>query len=211
MKFFISKKKRDLTLYTLFIILFSVSQPFKLDEFPYSTEAAFPIYSSIGTNENGDLFIESSSGKPYSKKSIISLKENGREYIDGIQKQVMNSKSNLYSTYGDVAIITINDHKCYLKISYNESIEMYDFDDKKYTSAKTEDILGYKVESYHNSLLRTKEENTFIYSYITTDNYLIMQKFKVVSNDASNCIQLNKTTKETVKTYSKRFKKMYDY
>ena len=88
MKIFISKKKRDLTLYMLFMTLFSVSHSFKLDEFPYSTEAAFPIYSSIGTNENGDLFIESSSGKPYSKKSIITLNEKGREYIEGIPKQV---------------------------------------------------------------------------------------------------------------------------
>jgi hypothetical protein len=76
-------------------------------------------------------------------------------------------------------------------------------DDKKYTYAKLEDVLGYKVESYHNSLLRTNVANTFIFAYITTGNYLIMQKFKVVSNDASNCIQLIKTSKETVQSFPK--------
>ena len=51
--------------------------------------------------------------------------------------------------------------------------------------------------------MRTIEENTFIFAYITTGNYLIMQKFKVVSNDASNCIQLIKTFKENVKSIPK--------
>ena len=38
--------------------------------------------------------------------------------------------------------------------------------------------------------MRIKEENAFIFSYIATGNYLIIQKFKVLSNNASNCIQL---------------------
>ena len=47
--------------------------------------------------------------------------------------------------------------------------------------------------------MRTIEENTFIFANITTGNYLIMQKFKVVSNDALNSIQLIKTSLENVK------------
>ena len=129
----------------------------------------------MGQNEDGDIFFESNLGEPFSNRKIYTLKENGRGY-----------NSNLYSTYGNGAIAKINGHKLYLRLSYHETLELYDFDEKKYTYAKLEEVLGNKVESYHNSLLRTKEENTFIFAYITTGNYLIMQKFKVVSNVASN-------------------------
>ena len=174
-----------------------------LNEFLYSTEEGSPIYSSFGRNADGDIFFESSLGKPYSQKKIFTLKDDGREYIDGLRRNEINLDSNLYSTKGNGVIVKINNHKCYLKLSNYESIEMYDFDDKKYTSAKIEDIFGHKIQSYKNSLLITSQENTFIYAYITTGNYLVMQKFKVVSNDASNCIQLIKTLKEDVKTIPK--------
>ena len=86
---------------------------------------------------------------------------------------------------------------------------MYDLDEKKYTSAKLIDMLGYEIKSYKNSLLKTKEENTFIYAYITENNYLIMQKFKVVSNDASNCIKIIKTLKESVETINKNSRRCF--
>ena len=171
-----------------------------LNEFLYTTETKSPIYSSFGRNSDGDIYFESSLGSPYSQKQIFTLKSDGREYIDGIRRNVINMDSNLYSTDGIGAIVEINSHKCYLKLSNHEALEMYDFDEKKYTSAKLEDIFGYKVESSKNSLIITSTVNTFIYAYITTDNYLMMQKFKVVSNDASNCIQIIKTLKENVKT-----------
>ena len=37
--------------------------------------------------------------------------------------------------------MNINGHKCYLRLSYHETIEMYDFYENKYTSAKLGDIL----------------------------------------------------------------------
>ena len=174
-----------------------------IGEFLHVTHNGSPIYSSYGRNSDGDIFLESSLGNPYSIKKIFTLKSNGREYIDGIRINTINSGSDLFSTNGNGVIAEINGHKCYVKLSNHESIEMYDFDDKKYTSAKLEDILGHKIQSYKNSLLITNVKNTFIYAYITTGNYLIMQKFKVVSNDASNCIQLIKTLKEEVKTIPK--------
>ena len=171
-----------------------------LGEFLYATENGSPIYSSFGRNSDGDIYFESSLGNPYGQKKIFTLKSDGREYIDGLRRNVINMDSSLYSTDGIGAIVEINSHKCYLKLSNYEALEMYDFDDKKFTSAKLEDIFGYKVESSKNSLIITNTANTFIYAYITTDNYLIMQKFKVVSNVASNCIQIIKTLKENVKT-----------
>ena len=80
-------------------------------------------------------------------------------------------------------------------------------EEDKYTMAKLEDKLGYKVESSKNSLLETNEENTFIYAYVTVGNHLIMTKFKIVSNDANNCMEIIKTSLEdfiTVPTSSRR-------
>ena len=171
-----------------------------INEFLYETEASLPIYSSIGGNDQGDVFFESSSGLPFSQKKLFTLKSDGREYIDGIKRNIINLGNDKFSNFGTGAVVTINGHKCYMKLAANESLEMYDFDDKKYTFANLKEKFGYDVISEKNSLIRTNVDNTFIYAYITTDNYLIMQKFKVVSNDAKDCIQMIKTLKEDVKS-----------
>ena len=130
-----------------------------INEFLYSTEERSPIYSSFGRNSDGDIYFESSLGNPYSQKKIFTLKSDGREYIDGLRRNEINLDSNLYGTKGNGVIVEINGHKCYLKLSNYESVEMYDFDDKKYTSTKLQDILGYKIESTKNSLLITLKYN----------------------------------------------------
>ena len=56
--------------------------------------------------------------------------------------------------------------------------------------------MGYEIKSEKNSLLRTNINNIFIFAYISKDNYLMLQKFEVISNDANNCIKLIKTLKE---------------
>ena len=170
-----------------------------LNQYLYITEKSLPISTSIGTNDLGDIFFESSSGYPLSTKKIFTLENDGREYIDGVKINNINSGNDLFSKNGNGAVVTINDHKCYLKLSSNESIEMFDFDIKKYTYTTIKDKLG-EIKSEKNSLLRTKVANTFIYAYITSDNYLMMTKFKVVSNDANDCIQIVKTLKEDIKS-----------
>ena len=178
------------------IISNSIAKKQWINDFLYETEKESPIYSSIGTNNEGDVFFESSLGTPYSTKKLFTLKVDGREYIDGIKRNIINLGNDMYSKSGIGAVVTINNHKCYLKLSFNESIEMYDFDDKKYTFAKIKEIFGYEIMSEKNSLLRTNIHNTFIFAYISKENYLMLQKFKVISNDSNNCIQLLKTLKE---------------
>ena len=104
-----------------------------INQFLYETEISSPIYSSMGTNDEGDVFFESSLGTPYSSKTLFTLKNDGREYLDGFKKNTIDLGNSMYSKCGNGAIVTINKHKCYMKLSYNESLEMYDFDDKKYT------------------------------------------------------------------------------
>ena len=62
-----------------------------ITEFLYTTEKSLPIFSSMGTNENGDIFFEASSGLPFSTKTHFTYESDGREYIDGILKNVINS------------------------------------------------------------------------------------------------------------------------
>ena len=144
-----------------------------INEFLYETEKSSPIYSSIGTSNQGDVFFESSLGTPYSTKRLFTLKDDGREYIDGIKKNIINSGNNMYSKFGIGAVVTINAHRCYMKLSHNESLEMYDFDDKKYTFASMKEKFGYEIKSEKNTLLRTNVENTFIFAYISKENYLM--------------------------------------
>jgi hypothetical protein len=119
-----------------------------INEFLYETEKSSPIYSSIGTNNEGDVFFESSLGTPYSTKRLFTLKDDGREYIDGIKRNIVNLGNNMFSKFGTGAVVTINQHKCYMKFASNESLEFYDFDDKKYTFANLKEKLGgYEIKS----------------------------------------------------------------
>ena len=172
-----------------------------INKFLYQAEKSLPIYSSFGTNELGYAFFESGNGNPLGTKTYYTLTDKGREYHDGIKIYTINSENKMYSTFGVGAVVNINNHQCYMKLSPNESLEINDFDIKKYTYAKLKDkIGGYDIISEKNTLLRTKVNNTFIYAYITNENYLCMTKFKVVSNDANNAIQIIKTLKENVKS-----------
>ena len=184
------------------IIANSIIEKQFISDFLYTTENSELIFTSIGTNELGYLFFEASPGLAYSTKTIFTLNQNGREYIDNLKINKINNGNNMFSTNGNAAVVNISNHQCYLKLSANQSIEMYDYDIKKYTFVNIKEIFG-EIKSEKNSLLRTNINNIFIYAYITKDNYLMMQKFKVVSNDAKNCIQIIKTLKEDVKSLPK--------
>ena len=162
-----------------------------------------PIYHSIGRGINNDLILEANFDK--NQTIFYSIENDGRGFMDEFQFKYLtyNNINNLFNTYGNSALFTFNNHKCFFKISFYESIEVYDLVDKKFTNSKIENVLGYNIKSYYNSLLRTNVENVFIYTYITSGNYLAMQKFKLISNDASNCIEIIKTLIEEEKTISK--------
>ena len=98
--------------------------------------------------------------------------KNSRDFMTGYK--VKNNE--VFVTLGTGEVVTINDHKCYLKLSANESLEMYDFDDKKYTFANLKEKLGgYEIKSEKNSLIRMNIVNTYIYAFITSDNYQMMR------------------------------------
>ena len=161
------------------------------------------MYPTYGRGGNSDILFETNKGN--NEKIFYSIEKDGRGFMDEKQLNYIkyNSNNNLYNTYGNSALFTINGHKCLIKLSFYETIEIYDLVDKKITNEKIENIFGFNIKSYHNSLLRTKEENVFIYAYITSGNCLAMQKFKINSNEASNSIEIIKTLIEDEKTISK--------
>ena len=89
-------------------------------DFPYISHSEVPIYSTLGKNIDGDIFFESNLANPFGVRNIYTLKENGRGYIDGKPSHKIDLNSTLYSKNGNGAIININGHKCYLRLSYHE-------------------------------------------------------------------------------------------
>ena len=174
-----------------------------IGDFPYVSALDKPLYSTFGQTSNDDILFETNIGNPFSERKIYNLNEKGRGFFDELPYDTIKLNSNLFSTDGIGSLLKINGKISYLRLSHHETLELYDLYDEKYTFSKLEDKLGYKVESSKNSLLKTKEENTFIYAYITTGNHLIMSKFKIVSNDAKDCLQIIKTSLEDFSTISK--------
>ena len=91
------------------------------------------LYSSFGQSSNEDIFFKINLGNPFIYRKVYTLNENDKGYIDGIPGQIIDLNSYLYSTYRNGVIVKINKHKLYLRLSYHETIELYDFDEKKYT------------------------------------------------------------------------------
>ena len=160
------------------------------------------VYPTIGKGTDNDFIFETNLDR--NKKVFYSVEKDGRGFLDEshFRNNDLNN-NNIFNSYGNSILVSIDKNKCFFKFSFYESIEVYDLVKKKYTINKLENLLGHKIQSYYNSLLRTNEENVFIYAYITTGNHLAMQKFKLISNDASNCIQIIKTLIEEEKTIPK--------
>ena len=160
------------------------------------------MYPTIGKGVDNDFIFETNLDR--NKKVFYSVEKDGRGFLDEshFRNNDLNN-NNIFNSYGNSILVSIDKNKCFFKFSFYESIEVYDLVKKKYTINKLENLLGHKIQSYYNSLLRTNEENVFIYAYITTGNHLAMQKFKLISNDASNCIQIIKTLIEEEKTIPK--------
>jgi hypothetical protein len=149
-----------------------------INYFPQINKNTQPLYSTLGQLNNDDILFESNIGIPYSVRNIYYLNENARGYYEDKPNKIINLNSSLYSTYSNGALFMLNKSKIFMKLSNYESLELHDIDNNNYTYTRLEDKIGYKIESSKNSLLKTNEENVFIYAYITLGNHLIMNKFK---------------------------------
>ena len=98
----------------------------------------------------------------------------------------------MYSKFGNGAIVTINEHKCYMKLSANESLELFDFDDKKFTFAN----LREKLKTFFSGLERSSGSEDFL------EELFIKGDYEAVFTYESSIITINqkleKNGKETL-------------
>jgi len=137
---------------------------------------------------NGDLILETSPFPPNNKRIFFGLKKNGRYYFknDNNEETPFNYliADNIFeSKYESGNSIIINDGKEYfLSIGRLETFtELFDFENNKIISNKTEDLIGYYNLNLRSNLLKiNKEENTYIFPCISDINdkrYAILLKF----------------------------------
>ncbi|MBO6243886.1 MAG: hypothetical protein J6O41_04905, partial [Clostridia bacterium] len=174
-----------------------------IGDFPYVNSLDKPLYSTFGQMSNDDILLETNIGNPFSERKIYTLNKNGRSFSGELSYDTIKLNSDFFSTNGIGTLFKINGQINFMRLSPYETLELYDLNEEKYTYTKLEEMFAYKVESSKNSLLKTKEENTFIYAYITIGNRLIMSKFKIISNNANKCFQIIKTSLENFITISK--------
>ena len=82
------------------------------------------------------------------------------------------------------------------KFSYGGSFFTYNLDTEDFSEKNLENILGNGILSTHNSIINTPEENVIIYSYLNTENRLVLQKIKLLADG----IQIIQTMKEETKS-----------
>ena len=162
------------------------------------------IYPTIALDENQNLLFETTIGKK--SKIFMSLETDGKPYTEELKKYELKKTGNdnfLYNFYPISFLTTVDSHRIFYSLSSQESFGIFDLDEKKFTEKNFENILGYKIKSNINSLLKTNQNNVYIYAYITLENRLAMQKIKFLKND----IQIITTLIEDKKTIPRNSRK----
>ena len=104
------------------------------------------IYPTIGKGDNNDILFETN--KEDNEKIFYSIEKDGRGFMDDNQLNFIKyNNNNLINTYGNSALFTINGHKCLIKLSFYESVEIYDLVEKKITNEKIENVFGFNIKS----------------------------------------------------------------
>ena len=161
------------------------------------------IYPNIAYDEDHNLLLETDINK--TNKIFISFEKDGNSYNnEKIIFDIIKENGNyLYNYYPQSILTTVNQHRMYYSFSSYESLQIFDLDENIFTENILEKILGHNINSRYNSLLKTNEENIYIYSYITTGNRLIIQKIKLIQNG----IEVIKTLIEDKKITPKNSRK----
>ena len=149
-----------------------------------STSNNSEIISNIALDgDNQNLLVETDIDK--NKKLFFSLERKGYSYYDKSHFYYLENKDNnfLYNNYHPQSFIgTIDSHRIYYSFSPNESLFTYDLDSEIYSENILENILGHKVLSTYNSLMKTNNASIMTYAYLTTDYKIALQKLRLLSD-----------------------------
>ena len=163
-----------------------------------STSYDSRVYPSIAVDSAQNLLLETD--EVGNKKLFFSLEKNGKGYNNNSQLFYLNNKNNYNFLYNNEFpqsyITTINSHRIYYSFSSGGSFFTYDLDTEIFSEKNLENILGNGILSTHNSIINTPEENVIIYSYLNTENRLVLQKIKLLADG----IQIIQTMKEEKKS-----------
>ena len=164
-----------------------------------STSNNSQIFSNIAVDDkNQNMLIETDIDE--NRKLFFSMEKNGKGFNNEEQFFYLKNKENnfLYNNYYPQSYLaTVNSHRMYYSFSSNESFFVYDLVSKNYTEDILENILGNKILSTYNSLMKLNEEDTLIYAYLTTEYKIVLQKIKLLS-DGIEVIQTMKDENKTL-------------
>jgi len=136
---------------------------------------------------NGDMIFETSAFPSKNKRIFYGLKNNGRYYFkknDSNEETPFNNLTayNEYKFESGNSIIIIDGKEYFLSIGRMDSYtEIYDFENNKIISMKTEDLIGYYSFNRKPNLLKiNKERNSYIFNCIASienTNTAVILKF----------------------------------
>ena len=127
------------------------------------------IYVTNAIDEQGELFIESSSEDSKKERYVTGLYKNGRNYfeISIVQQYIFNEK--LKRRTGNSIVINSNNKKYLLSIcnedGYFEILDLSSLDSQNNLYKENDDIVENSINSNINSLFKLKNENYFLFAY----------------------------------------------
>ena len=156
---------------------------------------------------NGDMIFETSAFPSKNKRIFYGLKNNGRYYFkknDSNEETPFNNLTayNEYKFESGNSIIIIDGKEYFLSIGRMDSYtEIYDFENNKIISMKTEDLIGYYSFNRKPNLLKiNKERNSYIFNCIASiknTNTAVILKFNLeLKEDGFSFKNLNMTKME---------------
>ena len=156
-------------------------------------------YSNIGIDTNGNILIQSFIDK--NRKIYYSIEKDGNSYFkDNSHFYFFNNTENggfLYNHYYPLGVLsTLNSHRYFYSFSYNESLQIYDLNETIITEYNIDNYFNNKIISRYNSLIKTYQNNIFIYSYISTNNTLALKILELIDNGIAikySLVEVNKT------------------
>ena len=129
-------------------------------------------YITNTVNEDGELFIESSSLKEVTQRYVTGLYSNGRNYFAGSNIKIYSFDKKIRRRTGNSIVIKSNNKKYLLNICYDddgyfEFLDLLSLDSPNNIYKKSDDIVDKTIASNINSLFKLRNEDCFIFAYFT--------------------------------------------
>ena len=128
-------------------------------------------YITNTIDDDGELFIESSSIDKSKKRYVAGLFSNGRNYFQESNIKVYSLSEEIKRRTGNSLVISSNNKKYLLSIYYDsdgyfELLDLTSIDSPNNLLKKADKTLDNSIKSNINSLFKLKNENFFFFAYL---------------------------------------------